>query len=176
MKSLAGRINIILALLFCACSGCQSASEKKDAGKDDKKKAAMLRFYIETNPDPTGHTMDVPIYRATPMTLTVEREPVLDEAFMKNVEVVDADEMGGVALKVTFDEFGTRRLDALTIEHRGQHVAIEAAWTEHRWLAAPLLNKRISNGIFVFTPDATREEAERIAKGVNNVIKKLHES
>lgn len=173
MNSLAGRINLILALLFCVCGGCQSGSDKKDEDKDEKKKAAMLRFYLEANPDPTGHTMDVPIYRAHPMTMTVQRQPILDEAFMKNVEVVDADEMGGIALKVTFDEFGTRRLDALTIEHRDQRVGIEASWTEHRWLGAPLLNKRISNGVFVFTPDATREEAERIARGVNNVIKKI---
>ena len=42
-----------------------------------------------------------------------------------------------------------------------------------RWLAAPMINKRISDGNYVFTPDATREEAERIVRGVNNVIKSI---
>ncbi len=37
----------------------------------------------------------------------------------------------------------------------------------------PRINRRISNGELVFTPDATREEAERIVKGVNNVSKKI---
>ena len=39
------------------------------------------------------------------------------------------------------------------------------------WLAAPMTNKRISDGVLVFTPDASREEADRIVLGLNNVAK-----
>ena len=36
-----------------------------------------------------------------------------------------------------------------------------------------MITKVISNGRFVFAPDATREEAERIVRGLNNMAKKL---
>jgi hypothetical protein len=40
-------------------------------------------------------------------------------------------------------------------------------------LAAPQINNHITDGRFVFTPDSTREEAERVALGLNHVAKKL---
>jgi hypothetical protein len=36
-----------------------------------------------------------------------------------------------------------------------------------------LLSGRISNGLFAFTPDTTREEADRIARGLNNVAEQV---
>ena len=39
---------------------------------------------------------------------------------------------------------------------------------------APAVSKRISDGLFVFTPDASREEADEIVMGLNNVAKKMH--
>ena len=42
-----------------------------------------------------------------------------------------------------------------------------------RWLAAPLVQTHITDGLLVFTPDATREEADQIAAGLNTVAKKL---
>ena len=36
-------------------------------------------------------------------------------------------------------------------------------------MAAPRIARRISNGVISFTPDATRDEAEQIAIGLNNV-------
>jgi hypothetical protein len=38
------------------------------------------------------------------------------------------------------------------------------------WLAAVLIRDRISNGLFRFTPDASREEGLRIVRGLKNVI------
>jgi hypothetical protein len=43
---------------------------------------------------------------------------------------------------------------------------------ETRWLAAPRFNRLVSDGILQFTPDASREEADEIAKGLNNLAKK----
>ena len=175
MKSLAGRINMIFAVVACACLGCDTpkTSPPNQLEQDTSKQATLMQFHIESNPDPTGRTMDAPIYRANPFLLTVKREPVLDEGFMESVQMVDADEVGGYAIKITFDKFGTRRLDALSIEHRSQRLAVHAEWTEARWLAAPILNKRLSHGEFVFTPDATREETERIVRGLSNVVSQL---
>jgi hypothetical protein len=38
------------------------------------------------------------------------------------------------------------------------------------WLAAVLIRDRISDGLFRFTPDASREEGNRIVRGLRNVI------
>ena len=178
MITLARPFNIILALLFCGliCGGalgCKSGDKKKE---EKSKQGTFLRFHLETNPDPSGRTLEAKVYRTQPVSFTVGRDAVLDEGYLEKVEIVDADEHGGVmAFKITFDPAGTRRLDAVTLENRGLHFVIRAVWSDNRWLAAPLITKRISNGVFVFTPDATREEAERIVAGLKNVIKKLHE-
>jgi hypothetical protein len=37
-----------------------------------------------------------------------------------------------------------------------------------------VINHRIGDGVLVFTPDATRDECEEIAIGLNNVSKKVH--
>ena len=107
------------------------------------------------------------------MILGVEINAALDEGFMDKVELVTVDEFGNYAIKVTFNEQGAKRLDYVTSSFKGRRLAVNARWTETRWLAAPLITKRITNGIFIFTPDASREEAERIVSGLNNVIAKL---
>ncbi len=40
------------------------------------------------------------------------------------------------------------------------------------WLAAVLIRQRISDGLFRFTPDASRAEGNRIVRGLRNVIGK----
>jgi preprotein translocase subunit SecD len=158
------RINIILAFLVLLLPGCATTEEKE---------AASLRLHLETNPDGTPYNFPVPIYRANPILVNIERSAVLDEAFMTKAEMVDVDEYGGHAIKVTFDEEGTKRLDYLTTSYKGRRIAINASWTESRWIAAPLITKRIADGVLVFTPDASRKETERILLGLKNVIKEL---
>jgi len=56
---------------------------------------------------------------------------------------------------------------------------VEPAPGTHResaWLAAVLIRNRISNGVFAFTPDASREEGLRIVRGLRNVIPKKKDS
>ena len=162
------RFNIILALFLLITAGCKTTEEKKKA-----KEASFLRFHVETNVDGTQHNAQVAVYRANPMLLGVERDAALDEGFMDKVEMVTVDEFGSHAIKITFNEQGTKRLDYLTSSFKGRRLVIHGKWTESRWLAAPLITKRITNGVFIFTPDASREETERIVSGLNNVIAKL---
>jgi hypothetical protein len=168
MKSPMPLFNIILAFFALALLGCKTTEDKAKA-----KEASFVRFHLETNPDGTPYNETISIYRADPAKLTVEKEAALDERFMKWAEMVDVDSMGGIGIKITFDDDGTRRLDYLTTSNKGRHLAVEARWTESRWLAAPLITKRISNGIFIFTPDASREETQRIVVGLQNVIRQL---
>jgi hypothetical protein len=168
MKVPLARFNIILAALLMATIGCKTTEEKKKA-----KEATSLRFHLETNPDGTRHNAPVPVYRANPITVNIERNAALDEAFMQKAEVVTVDDFGSHAIKITFDPTGTQRLDHLTTMYKGRRLVVSARWTESRFLAAPLITRRITNGVFIFTPDATREESERIVAGLQNVIAKL---
>lgn len=43
---------------------------------------------------------------------------------------------------------------------------------ESGWLAAVLIRRRIANGEFIFTPDASRAEGIRIVRGLRNVLAK----
>ena len=163
------RFNIILAaFLLVVLSGCKTTEEKiaKDA-------ATNMRFHVETNPDGTRYNFPVMVYRANPIKIQVEAEAAMDEEHMDKAEVVSADEFGGYAIKITFSERGRQFLTRVTSTHKGKRLAVLARWTEMRTLAAPVINKTITDGVFVFTPDATREEAERIVLGLNNVIKEL---
>jgi hypothetical protein len=168
MKNSLARINIILVFLLVPLLGCKTTEEKTKS-----KLAAFLRVYLETNPDGTPHNFNVLVYRRAPIVFTVERDPVLDEDFMQSAELVDVDELGGFAIKITFTDEGKARLERLTIANKGKHFVIQAIWTESRWLAAPRITREISDGVLVFTPDADRDETQRIVNGLNNVIKKL---
>ncbi len=160
--------NIILAVLVLAAFGCRSAAEKEKA-----KQGTSMRFHLETNPDGTHFTFPAMVYRSNPMRIHAVSDLALDEGFMDKAELVAADEFGNFAIKITFDENGRRQLDYLTSSYKGRRLLILSQWTEIRALAAPLITKRISDGVFIFTPDATREESERIVSGLNNVIKEL---
>jgi preprotein translocase subunit SecD len=182
MKSLTVGFNIILLILislsFVSCSS--NPKEKADKAEKKRKKelekqATHLTFHLEVNPDGTPYNGKVWVYRAKPILFNVETYPVLDETHMRKVELVTVDEFGGFAIKITFNKRGTQFLDNVTTQNKGRHLAIFCRWTEERWLAAPRINRRISEGTFVFTPDATKDEAERIVAGLNNFLKKLNQ-
>ena len=72
-------------------------------------------------------------------------------------------------------------LEQYTSANPGKHMAIFSQFhragtedqNESRWLAGPRITGRISNGVLIFTPDATLEETQLIALGLNNMSKKL---
>ena len=161
--------NLFLLLALVLAGGCKSAEEK-----EKEKRAATLRFHLETNPDGTPHNAPVPIFRTNPIYVNVQQQFLLDEGLMRQADIVDVDEHGGWGIRILFDDRGARRLEYITTANKGKRFAIFGKWDERRWLAAPLITKNITNGVFVFTPDATREEAELIVEGLNNVIKKLN--
>ncbi|MDX1951243.1 MAG: hypothetical protein SFY81_03615 [Verrucomicrobiota bacterium] len=160
-------LQAVLVLLVMTC-GCKSTEEKK---RD--KEATLLRFHIEVNRDGTPYNQPVPVFRSDPVMVNVSRDPFLDEGSILAASVVDVDEHGGYAIRLQFDEHGTLILDNYTTSYRGQRLVIYAQWTEIRWLAAPRITKRVPDGILIFTPDCSREEAERIVRGLNNVAKRL---
>jgi preprotein translocase subunit SecD len=162
---------VTVAAAAVAVCGCQSISEKKP-----RKLLSTLRLHVEASLDGTKANESVPVYREKPVWVNVEKMPFLTEANVSAASVIDG--VGGFALSVQFDHGGTVLLEACTAANRGRKMAIFSQFgkeiKDYRWLAAPVINHRISNGVLVFTPDATREEAEEIALGLNNVSKKVH--
>lgn len=156
MKVWTPHFNIIL-LLLALVAGCQTSK--------DKKELTAVRLHIETNADITGMTMPATIYRAAPTTVTVDNTPFIDERDVTRATVVDW--MGGFAIQIEFNYHGKLVLENTTRFYPGKRIAILAEFGETRWLAAPLIARPITDGQLIFTPDTTREEAERIVRGLN---------
>jgi len=164
MKIGSSLFNIYLLIcLALAGTGCQT-------GKKDKE-LSTIRFHIETNPDTSGRTTLVTIGRTEPFPISVEKAPFLSEAHVQQASLLDA--LGGYQIMIQFDRQGTWLLEQYSTAAKGKRVAIASSFPENRWLAAPRLANRISDGVLVFTPDATREESERIVRGLNLLVKEI---
>jgi preprotein translocase subunit SecD len=160
---------LLLALAALVAGGCRT--HKHDKSKD----LATLRIHLESSiDDDTSRTEKVPIYRASPVDLTVDKEPFLTEAHVASAKVVDV--LGGYDLQIQLNRQGSWLLQGTSASNPGKHYAIFSQFGEKgkqsRWLAAPIFSRVISAGIIQFTPDASREEADEIARGLNNIAKK----
>jgi hypothetical protein len=164
-------IYLLVALAAALACGCQSPAEKQT-----KQALSTLHLHLESGGDRSKSTESVPVYREKPIWVTVQKKPFLSEANVVRASVVD--EVGGHSLRVQFDEDGQVLLEECTTRNRGRRIAIFSQFApqlkDYRWLSAPMISHRISDGVLVFTPDATREEAQEIADGLNNVAKKTH--
>ena len=87
------------------------------------------------------------------------------------------DTPGGFAIEIQFDETGTWLLEQYSAANPGGHFVIFGQWGDKlvngRWLAAPLITHRIANGVLAFTPDCSREEADQLVLGLNNVAAQI---
>lgn len=157
-------IYLLMAIVTCGL-GCETTGTAKRG-----KEAATLRLHLEVNPDGTPHNTTASVFREKPFLVTINREPFLTEIDLESAEVVKADAFGGFAIRVQFGRHGALLLENVTTVNRGRHIVMQSQFTESRWIAAPLISKRITDGAIVFTPDATEEEAQRIVRGLNNLI------
>lgn len=157
-------INIILLSLLMV-AGCQSPNNQE-------KELTALRLYIEMYADGTTFTRTAPIYRAAPTYVTVENSPFADERDLDHAEVIESAD--GFAIQLKLDRHGQWMLENVTRSNPNRRVAVECQFDqETRWLAAPVIARPINNGVLTFTPDANREESERIVRGLNNVTAQL---
>lgn len=164
------RFNIYLLLWLAAvAAGCQT--DKAD------KAVATLEVHIETMPDAMDFTMAVPVFREHPVMVNVDKRPFLTEADVSEVKVIESG--GSFALEMHFTQRGSWLLENYTTTNPGKHFAVFCRFgpdlKESRWLGAPIVPGRISTGMLTFTPDASKEEADQIALGLNAVAKKVTE-
>jgi len=173
------RFNLYLFLSLAAAVAC--GCHTPVAKHKDKKVLATLRLHQEVNFDPMGSTEVATVHRDPLVTMTIRKEYFLSEANVKQASVIDT--MGGFALSIQFDRQGSWLLEQYTAASRGRHIAIfsqfaapkEAKLNDGHWLAAPKILNHITDGLFVFTADVTREEAEQIALGLNNVAREVQD-
>jgi preprotein translocase subunit SecD len=163
----ASRFNTILGLVLFASigMGCQSAKKKKEA--------SIIRFHLETNRDGTERNFPVSIGKDKIFSVQIEKQPFLDEGHVQKATVVE--DIGGFQVEIQFDRHGTWVLEQYTTANKGRRVAIYSQFGQERWLGAPVIRQRVADGKYAFTPDATREEADRLVRGLNKVANKLDE-
>lgn len=167
MKVLTRRFNIYfaLAILLGLAGGCLTSPQDKVVG--------ALRVHIEINPDPAGSSQAISVLRSDPVLVNISHNPILTEASLISAKVIDA--TGGFALEVHFDENGSWLLEQYSAANPGRHLVVFGQWgdqpADSRWIAAPFISRRISDGVLVFTPDCSRAEADQLVLGLNNVAK-----
>lgn len=161
------RFNLYLAgaLALVLAAGCAT----KDAQR--KQLPAKIDLHLEVARDASNLSEAVPIYREKPVMVNVQKGAFLTELHVSEARVVTMP--GGFAIQIQFDRQGTWLLEEFTTQNHGKRVAIHCEFglglKESRWLAAPMIQKGITDGLFTFTPDATREEADEIVLGLHNV-------
>lgn len=148
----------LVALLAGGCAG---------PSKDAKRVVSSLRLHLEVNPNPAGQSTKANIGRSDPLAVNVDPQAFLTELQVEKASVLDA--LGGFAIALQFNSDGAILLEQYTGAYNGRRMAIAAEFGEFRWIAAPVIRQRLANGQLVFTPDLTREEAERFVRGLNRV-------
>jgi preprotein translocase subunit SecD len=155
------RFNLILLLtaLVLGCSGCQTGKSKKVE--------TTIRIHAEAKAD-DGFTQKVKIFKDESVLMQVHQMPMTSDVDIVDAKVVET--LGGFAIQLKLNAMGRWQFDHYTAMNIGRHYAIFALWGKKpsisRWIAAPIISNRISDGIILFTPDATREEAEAIVLGL----------
>ena len=110
----------------------------------------------------------VQVLRSSPISVSIDREPIVTEAYLADAKVVST--IGGSEIELQFNSMGRTLLENSTAANRGRRIVIYSDFDkEHRWLAAPVITRLISDGVLRFTPDATPEEMERIVDGLLTV-------
>jgi hypothetical protein len=165
---------LILAMTVLL-AGCASTKDPTD------KYATMLRMHLESQPNQMIPPRTIAVYRSDPLVVQIESLHLVTEENVVEARVVD--QHGTYAIQIQFDQWAIPLLEHNSSSWQGRRLAIQAQWGpdykwgrnyEHtRWLAAPKMNRKITDGTVTFTPDATREETYEIVAGLNNQARKV---
>lgn len=165
------RFNSYLLLLAFALGGCATTTTST---KD--RPLARLTINVESNREAEGFRELISVPRGNPVAINILTSALLNETHVAEARLVDS--FAGCTMVIQFNPMGTHLLEQYTAAYPGRRFAIAAQFgvqkkLEKRWLAAPLLNRRIADGILAFTPDASREEADLIVRGLNNLAREI---
>ena len=135
---------------------------------------AALRIHLEGDAGSADSNQTVSVIRSHPVQVAIAKNPILTESDVVGARLIESP--NGFAVELKFDEIAGWGLEQETAVNPGKHLVIFAQWgkkpDDGRWLAAPSINRRVAAGTLVFTPDASREEAEKFVKGLNLAAEK----
>lgn len=156
------RFNLYFAILLASAlglCGCKTAGSKEPT--------TTLRINTEAKDD-SSFTRTIKVYKDESLKMRVHEVPLVSHVDLEDAQVVEV--LGGFAIRLQFNSMGRWQIDHYTSINIGRHFAIYVLYGKKpavsRWIAAPIISDRISDGVILFTPDATREEAELIVKGL----------
>ncbi len=172
IRPLRFNIYLLVCLALVPLTGCQTAKSKEE------KQLATLRIHLESNVEIPGLTEVVSVSRTAPMLVNVMKNPFLNESMLSAASLIEAH--GGFSLKLEFNNFGRTILEQYSGTYPGHRFAIRSQFgvepnAVDRWIGAPRIARRISDGVLIFTPDTDRAGAEQIVLGLNNHAKKAGE-
>jgi preprotein translocase subunit SecD len=156
---------LTLAVSFLLATGCLTPEEKRQ-----RKMQAALRMHLSAPPNQTELREPVIIAGTT---IYVEKAFFLDERSLESAAIVESPG-GGFSMRLEFNDHGRMTLESITAANPGRQIAIFTQFGAEQldkgsWLAAPRIPRRLSDGVIVFSPGVSRETAEEIVLGLNNV-------
>ena len=161
------------AALVLLVSGCASG-HLGGLFHHHKALIAILRVHVESESSTAGTTQTISVLRSQPVAVNISTDVILTEADILAARLLDAG--AGFAVEVKFEDIAGWRLEQYSAINPGKHLAIFGQWGDQpadgRWLAAPLMVRRMAGGVLVFTPDASHAEMEQWVKGLNEAAKK----
>src|SRR5262245_27393723 len=154
MMNRVARFNIyfLYGAAVIGLTACQTAAQKKRAEEKANEPYTLLRMHVETRGEIPGRSQTVPILRTQPFLVRVEKDPFISEADVKHAALVD--DPGGFSIRVEFDSRAKLLLEQFTTANLGRRFAVFVQFTsltnnqitEARWLGAPKINQRITDG------------------------------
>lgn len=153
-------------------SGCSSTHSGLFHHK--KEQIGIVRIHIESESSEQGQTKSITVLRSQPVLINIFVDPILTEADVTSARLLDTP--GGFAVEIKLDETSSWRLEQFSSINPGKHLVIFGQWSEKkedgRWLAAPLIVRRMATNTLLFTPDASHEEMKKWVDGLNATAKK----
>ncbi len=185
MRSPRIAFNILLALVLnlasfaveaadSAPTNAAAAERAKDVKPKKPKKPKPLnkiRIHVEAKRELPERSLPAIVGRTSALVFNCEKIPILNESHVENALIVD--QPGGFQVRIRFNSMGSKLLESYTAAAAGRHLCIIADIDgEGRWLAAPLVRQRLGDGTLSFSPDASREEMDRLVNGLNELVRK----
>lgn len=147
---------LLLVLSLLGLTACASKPPKN---------AATLSMHLPAPASLPDYRRMPVVLRMPAISLYIDKFAVLTERDLETAAVTGAGD--GFAIRLVFGRHGTIELDRLSLNNRGELLVILINGVP---VAAPMLKQRIVDGYFEFTPDLTREQAEKVVEGLNASI------
>lgn len=163
---------LVLSLASGLVSGAAESSDTSRKRSRKPKPVERIRVHVESRHDIAERSLKVEVGQGPgAMKFQVEKLPILNEVHVERAALLEVP--GGFQVQLKFDSLGAKILESYTAAAAGRHLLLLTEFDEEsRWIAAPLIRRRIGDGVLAFSPQITREEADRLVKGLNQAIDK----